>query len=174
MVCGKCTNTVSKELRVQVAASADNQMDLINGSSVCESRRFGSLQVCPFRCVLPHSGETSAVILEKQLLLPINLWRVIRSFPDSPPSHSEKDSVSMLNVKVAVSCNWPWKRLYFPFLYYEPYCPCKTHFTFKPHLFEFFSPDSHFHKRHTAQPPSHLSGGSSLLRSDQLWPQSLK
>lgn len=106
--------------------------------------RADVLAVCRF----VHSDVCchTAVILEKQLLLPINLWRVIRSFPDSPPSHSEKDSVSMLNFKVAVSCNWPWKRLYFPFLYCEPYCPCKTHFTFKPHLFEFFSPTHIFIK----------------------------
>lgn len=48
---------------MQVAASADNQMDLINGSSVCESRRFGSLQVCPFRCVLPHSSDFRETIV---------------------------------------------------------------------------------------------------------------
>ena len=41
------------------------------------------LQFAAFRCVLTHlhqGRKTSAMILEKQLLLPINLGRVIRSF----------------------------------------------------------------------------------------------
>ena len=62
---------------------------LINWSSVSVSTsiKANDLSVCcsgAFRCVLTQcqGGKTSAVIWEKQLLLPINLGRVIRPFPN--------------------------------------------------------------------------------------------
>jgi len=55
------------------------QMHLIKNSRDCVGLLVWSIQVCVLaQC---QGGKTSEMILEKQLLLPINLGRVRRPFP---------------------------------------------------------------------------------------------